>query len=110
MLLPVLLPWAPRSPGGNRGTTRLTLWRIAPILPGYDARLVFPDAGARGFHDQWRRGQKDLALEYATAGISVDCWNGWTEGYAIPPSREEGDVGLRGVRDVVDAARQAAGE
>jgi hypothetical protein len=68
---------------------------IAPVLPGYDAHLVFPGTGGYGFHPGWRLRQQRLAMRYATAGVTVDTWNGWTEGYAVPPSRQDGDVHLR---------------
>ncbi len=74
---------------------------IAPIMPGYDAHLVFPDLPSYGFNATWRQRQKELALQYQTAGISIDIWNGWAEGYAIPHSREEGSTNLLWVQDVL---------
>jgi hypothetical protein len=74
---------------------------VAPINPGYDAHIVFPDSGRYGFNVAWRRQQAILALTHQTAGISVDCWNGWTEGYAIPASHESGDTEFRWVRRVL---------
>jgi hypothetical protein len=78
---------------------------IAPILPGYDAHIVFPDLGKYGFNAAWRQKQKDLAARYSTDGLSIDCWNGWTEGYAIPPSVENGDVHMTWAADVIRAVR-----
>lgn len=78
---------------------------IAPILPGYDAHLVFPQNGSYGFSPAWRQRQKELAVRYGTGGVVVDCWNGWSEGYAIPPSVEDGDTHLRWVQDVIRSAR-----
>ncbi len=77
---------------------------IAPIMPGYDAHHVFP-LPVYGFNAAWRQRQKALAVRYETDGLSVDIWNGWTEGYAIPPSVEEGDVNLRWVRETVQAIK-----
>jgi len=74
---------------------------IAPIMPGYDAHLVFPDLPSYGFSATWRQRQKELALKYQTAGISIDLWNGWAEGYSIPPSMEEGSTNLEWVQDVL---------
>jgi hypothetical protein len=76
---------------------------IVPILPGYDAHIVFPAAGVYGFDSEWRQRQKELAMRNETAGLSIDCWNGWAEGYAIPPSKEEGDVNLKWITDVIQA-------
>ena len=74
---------------------------IAPIMPGYDAHLVFPNLPSYGFNAIWRQRQKELALKYQTAGISIDLWNGWAEGYAIPPSVEEGNTNFLWVKDVL---------
>jgi hypothetical protein len=82
---------------------------IAPAIPGYDAHIVFPDSGTFGFNPTWRRRQLELAVEFATAGLSLDTWNGWTEGYAIPPSREDGDVHREWARATVRAVRRKCG-
>ena len=79
---------------------------IAPVTPGYDAHIVFPGSGIYGFNPEWRLHQQKLAVEFATAGLSVESWNGWTEGQAIPPSREDGNVHLRWVRETVAATRR----
>jgi hypothetical protein len=87
----------------------LTTWSgtglplIAPVLPGYDAHIVFGGSGVYGFNPDWRLRQQQLALEFATDGLTVDTWNGWTEGYAIPPSEEYGDVHLDWLRATVAA-------
>lgn len=78
---------------------------IAPILPGYDAHHVFPNLPVYGFNAAWRQRQEALAVRYETDGLSVDIWNGWTEGYAIPPSIEEGDVNLKWVEETVKAIK-----
>lgn len=78
---------------------------IAPIMPGYDAHKVFPALPVYGFNAVWRKRQKDLAVRYETDGLSVDIWNGWTEGYAIPPSVEDGNVNMTWVRETVKAIR-----
>lgn len=78
---------------------------IAPILPGYDAHIVFPNAGVYGFNATWRQWQKALALHYATEGLSIDCWNGWAEGYAIPPSREDHDIEMLWATDVIKSLK-----
>jgi hypothetical protein len=74
---------------------------IASIMPGYDAHKVFPTAPVYGFTSSWRDRQAALAVEYATGGLSMDTWNGWTEGYAIPPSVEDGDVNFQWASEVI---------
>lgn len=75
---------------------------IAPIMPGYDSHLVFPLNPTYGFSDTWLARQRTLAVQHGTGGLSVDTWNGFTEGYAIPPSQEDGPRLLHWVQDTVD--------
>jgi len=44
-------------------------------------------------------------VRYETDGLSVDIWNGWTEGYAIPPSVEDGNANLDWVKETVKAVK-----
>ncbi len=44
-------------------------------------------------------------MRYETDGLSVDIWNGWTEGYAIPPSVEDGNANLDWVKETVKAVK-----
>jgi hypothetical protein len=82
---------------------------IAPILPGYDAHIVFPppqhDTAIYGFHPDWLLRQQQLAVEFGTDGLSVDTYNGWTEGHAIPPSLEDGDTQLDWLHETIAALR-----
>jgi hypothetical protein len=81
---------------------------IANVIPGYDAHLVFKHderLEPYGYHLEWRGAQRELAVLYGTGGVSVDYWNGWTEGAAIPPSEEEGDAHSRWLADVVTRHR-----
>lgn len=75
---------------------------IAPIIPGYDASRVFPDNGHYGFNEDWRQRQLELAVTYENAGLSIDIWNGWSEGHGIPPTIEDGDVHMKWVSDVTE--------
>jgi hypothetical protein len=81
---------------------------IAPILPGYDAHIVFPPPRTTiyGFNPDWRLRQQQLAVEFGTDGLSVDTWNGNTEGYAIPPTLEDGDIHLEWLHETVAALRE----
>lgn len=76
---------------------------IVPIIPGYDAHIVFPNNGIYGFNAAWRERQRQLAARYGAGGLSIDTWNGWVEGHAIPLSQQDGEVHLRWVRDVLSS-------
>jgi hypothetical protein len=78
---------------------------VAATIAGYDASKVFPANGVYGFNDKWRRRELELALEFGNAGLSVDYWNGYSEGSAIPPTIEDGDVHVRWLREVIAAHR-----
>lgn len=79
---------------------------IAPVIPGYDAHIVFPGSGIYGFNPDWRLRQRQLVVDFATAGLSVDTWNGYTEGYAIPPTEEDGDTHLEWIHGTIAALRE----
>ncbi len=59
---------------------------IAPVLPGYDDHIVRPPGQVYGDNTSWRDAVESLAKKYQTAGISLDVWNGFTEGYAFAPT------------------------
>jgi hypothetical protein len=52
---------------------------------------------------RWLRDQRGLALEFATAGLSADTWNGYSEAHAIVPTVEDGTARLLWLRDIVPA-------
>jgi hypothetical protein len=78
---------------------------IAPALPGYDAHLVFPHLAGYGFNAEWLRQQQELAVQSGNAGVSFDTLNGYTEGYNIFPTEENGDTIARWARETVAAHR-----
>jgi hypothetical protein len=65
---------------------------IAPVNTGYDASKVFNDRAVYGLTAEWRQRQQDLAVEFTTAGLSFDTYNGFTEGQSILPTVEDGDA------------------
>jgi hypothetical protein len=65
---------------------------IAPVNPGYDASKVAPDRAVYGLTPRWRQRQRELAVEFATAGLSFDTYNGYTEGQSILATVEDGDA------------------
>ncbi len=64
---------------------------ITPLIPGYDAHIVFPELGVYGFNNDWLINQKKTLLKYANKGLSFDVWNGFTEGYVFAPTNEDTD-------------------
>ncbi len=71
--------------------TNTSLPFIIPFLPGYDAHIVFPSFPIYGFTDNWLTNQKNRLISYPNVGVSFDCWNGYTEGYAIVPTIEDNE-------------------
>ncbi|OIP57638.1 MAG: hypothetical protein AUK12_03085 [Candidatus Levybacteria bacterium CG2_30_37_29] len=64
---------------------------MANVLPGYDDHLVRPPGTVYGDNSAWRSSVENLAKKYETAGITLDIWNGFTEGYAFAPTTEDGE-------------------
>jgi len=75
---------------------------LAPVLPYFnDTRLSFrPDTVEYGGSNAWLDAQRSLALEFATHGLSVDTWNGYSEGYCIPPTVEDGQRFMLWLRSI----------
>lgn len=63
---------------------------IVPVLPGYDDHIVRPPGQIYGDNLTWRTEMTRLALTYQTAGVTLDTWNGFTEGYAFTPTTQNG--------------------
>ena len=76
----------------------LTTWNnsgiplIVPIITGFNDSLVPGRNGgiAYGENTYWRNEQTKLVEDFETAGISLDTWNGYTEGYVFVPTEEYG--------------------
>ena len=79
---------------------------IAPVNTGYDASKVFQDRAVYGLTPEWRQRQRDLAVEFTTAGLSFDTYNGFTEGQSILPTVEDGDAVTTWARETVRAVRR----
>jgi hypothetical protein len=78
---------------------------IAPVNPGYDASKLPEPKAVYGHSAQWRQRQQELAVEFATAGLSFDTYNGFTEGQSILPTEEDGDAVTTWACDTVRAVR-----
>lgn len=76
---------------------------VATIIPGFDAHLVRPGQPAYGFHAEWLRQQRILAVDNGNAGVAFDPVNGFTEGRTIYPTVEDGDTIARWARETVAA-------
>ena len=64
------------------------------------------DRAVYGLTPEWRQRQQDLAVEFATAGLSFDTYNGFTEGQSILPTVEDGDEVTRWGCETVRLVRQ----
>jgi hypothetical protein len=81
---------------------------IANMIPGYDAHIVFRDVPfleIYGYGPEWLAAQRDLAVVFGDGGLSVDYWNGYSEGSAIPPTLEDGDRHMRWLAEAVKLHR-----
>jgi hypothetical protein len=78
---------------------------IAPVIPGYDARLVFRGSPTYGFNSDWLKREQELGVEFGKDGLCFDYYNAYTEGAAIPPTIEDGDRHLQWAKATVAANR-----
>ena len=59
---------------------------IATVVPGFDDRLARPGFSQYyGDSDLWNHIMEKSVRQYNTAGITLDIWNGFTEGYVFVP-------------------------
>ena len=72
---------------------------ILDVDPGYDAHLLWPGAQRWGNDDQWR-GLLSTLRALPVQGIVFNTWNGYTEGYAAVPTREDGNANFRWMQDL----------
>jgi hypothetical protein len=79
---------------------------LSAPLPGYDAHRVFPHLASYGFNPEWLRQQQELAVESGNAGVSFDTVNGFTEGYNILPTEEDGHTITRWAHETIAAHRR----
>jgi hypothetical protein len=84
---------------------------ILDVSNGFDGRIVWTllDKVAGGFwgdnldytDDRWRNWLSQLKGP-GVRGITFDCWNGYTEGYAAVPSREHGGTVYAWLTDLLE--------
>ena len=63
---------------------------MATVVPGYDDNWR-SCAQVYGDTPDWRTGVLRIARERHTAGITMDIWNGFVEGYVVVPTDQKGD-------------------
>lgn len=76
--------------------------RLPVILdadPGYDAHLMWENAERWGNDDHWR-GLLSTLRALPVRGIVFNTWNGYTEGYAMVPTQEDGDANFRWMQEM----------
>jgi hypothetical protein len=64
------------------------------------------EVAAANLHAAWRQRQRDLAVEFATARLSFDTYDGFTEGQSILPTVEDGDAVTSWACDTTRAVRR----
>ena len=63
---------------------------IMDVSPGYDASLIFPGSMVYGNNQTWRDSISAIVEDIPAEGITVNTWNGYTEGFAVVPTLESG--------------------
>jgi len=84
---PHLLAWKERWLSSWIGTG---IPVIHDVVPGYDARVVFPRSPVYGNNAAWRSATAAMVSRLGAAGMTFNAWNGYTEGYAGVPTLEHG--------------------
>ncbi|RLF39187.1 MAG: hypothetical protein DRN21_03950, partial [Thermoplasmata archaeon] len=59
------------------------------ISPGYDAHLVFPGSVTYGYTQAWLGALENMVEDFGGNGVVYNSWNGFTEGMAAVPLRNE---------------------
>ena len=65
---------------------------IIDLSPGYDAHVVFPESMIYGNNQVWRDSLTSIVGDIAADGITMNTWNGYTEGFAVVPTLEFGST------------------
>jgi hypothetical protein len=65
---------------------------IIDVSPGYDAHVVFPGSMMYGNNQIWRDSLTQIVRDIRADGITVNTWNGYTEGFAVVPTLEYDDA------------------
>jgi hypothetical protein len=65
---------------------------IMDVSPGYDAHITFPGSMIYGNSPAWRDSLAQLTRDINADGITVNTWNGYTEGFAVVPTLEYGNA------------------
>ncbi|MGZ4524855.1 MAG: LGFP repeat-containing protein [Mycobacterium sp.] len=79
---------------------------VLDVSNGYDGHKTFTGSPIYGdtmtsTNDRWRNWMSELKNP-GIVGLCVDCWNGYTEGYATVPSAEHGDTVYRWLTELLE--------
>jgi hypothetical protein len=75
---------------------------IIDVSPGYDAHVVFPSSLVYGNNQAWRDSLTAIAEDIPADGITVNTWNGYTEGFAAVPTLEYGSASYSWVSNLYE--------
>jgi hypothetical protein len=73
---------------------------IMDVSPGYNASVTFPESMVYGNNQTWRDSLMQMVKDIQADGITVNTWNGYTEGFAVVPTLEYGGVNYTWVTDL----------
>jgi len=55
-----------------------------------------------GYYEGWLSCQEELAARFGEGGLSFDCWNGYTEGFVIVPTKEDGTKIFEWAKELIE--------
>ncbi len=73
---------------------------IHDISSGYDAHIVFPSSPLYGNNQLWRNLQSQAINNFESTSLTINAWNGYTEGFAGVPTVQYGDTTYHWVCDL----------
>jgi hypothetical protein len=82
--------------------SKSTLPLIMDISPGYNASVTFPGSMIFGNNQEWRDSLTEIVKDIPANGITVNTWNGYTEGFAVVPTLENSTVNYTWVKSLYD--------
>lgn len=65
---------------------------IHDLTPGYDAHIVFPSSPVYGNTQSWRDLQTQAISDFGSQSLTINAWNGYTEGMAAVPTVQYGNA------------------
>jgi hypothetical protein len=65
---------------------------VMDVSSGYDGRIVFAEDWFFGLNRYWLCGLDQMVREFGAGGVVFNSWNGYTEGMAAVPTKEDGSM------------------